>query len=208
MKHSPVNSSKDFVFIRFVAGVLLLFCIVLGPALGWADDFLRPVIRFHTLKETVQDLLPDAAELTKRNIELPSHKLAKLRRLKNWDTHDDAFVMFHAKNRQHQITRTLVIFREYIRQGGVLLMAVALDNDGRILEVRLMEAPNFVIQWIQPIRRSDYLESFQGKDHRLDLILDPEYREAFSSITEQFALKMANAVKKSAQLFMVEFYIK
>ncbi|WP_237097860.1 hypothetical protein [Nitrospina gracilis] len=169
---------------------------------------MRPVIRYLTLKETVEALLPSAEELSKRNVQLSHRKLEKLRRLKNWDTNDDTFVFFHAKTKEGRITRTLVTFREYIRQGGVLLMAVSLDNDGRILEVRLMEAPNFVIQWIQPILRSDYLDSFKGKDHRLDLELGPEYRDRFSGITQQFALKMANAVKKSAQLFMVEFYVK
>lgn len=204
---SPNVSRNNRTRALLAAGVLL--CAVLLPvARAWADDFMRPVIRFHTLKETVEDLLPDAHELTKRNLKLPPHKLAKLRRLKNWDTNDDTFVMFHAKNEQGKITHTLVIFHEYIRQGGVLLMAVAVDNDGRILRVRLMEAPNFVIQWIQPILRSDYLDRFEGKDHRLGLELDSRYREMFSSITEQFAMKMANAVKKSAQLFMVEFYMK
>lgn len=194
---------------RRLALMLMGLALVLMPAsTAWSDDFLRPVIRFHTLKETVQDLLPDGAELTKRNVQLPPHKLDKLRRLKNWDTNDDTFVMFHAKDKQGQILRTLVVFREYIPQGGVLLMAVSLDGRGRILQVRLMEAPNFILQWIQPILRSGYLDTFEGKDHRLELSLPPQYKEAFSSISKQFALKMANAVKKSAQLYMVEFYVK
>ena len=100
------------------------------------------------------------------------------------------------------------MFPEYIRQ-GVLLMAVALDHRGRILEVRLMEAPNEVVQWVQPLLRHGYLDSLKGKDYKLKLVLgEAGENSAYSKLTRDFALRMTNAAKKSAQLFAVAFRMK
>ena len=50
------------------------------------------------------------------------------------------------------------------------------------------------------------MDGFVGKDKSLKLKLDKTYKSAkFSTISQTYALRIANSVKKSAQLFDVFF---
>ncbi len=198
------------MFLRNIFLSLVTVCVwshLASPA--WATplgaEFMAPMVRYYSLKDAVARLLPDAPVMTRRNVHLTSDQLRRLKTLKNWDSNDTQFELYHARNQRKKITRTVVVFHEYTPQ-GILLVAVGLSNRGYVTEAVLMEAPNRIVQWIQPLLHAGYMQTFAGKNYQMPLELDPKTsREEWSPLTRKYALRLANAVKKSAQLFQVVF---
>jgi hypothetical protein len=198
------------MFLRNIFLSLVTVCVwspLASPA--WATplgaEFLAPMVRYYSLKDAVARLLPGAPVMTRRDVHLTSDQLRRLKTFKNWDSNDTQFELYHARNQRKKITRTVVVFREYTPQ-GVLLVAVGLSNRGQVTDAILMEAPNRIAQWIQPLLRAGYMQAFAGKDYRMSLEPDLNIQnEEWSALTRNYALRLANAVKKSAQLFQVIF---
>jgi len=110
-----------------LAACALLALLTAAPARA---NTAEPMVPFFTLKETAEKLLPGAENLTRRDIELSADKRRELEKNKNWNSEEDAYILYHQKNAEKKITRTLVLFPEASRQ-GTLVVAVALDNHGR-----------------------------------------------------------------------------
>lgn len=184
---------------------LWALCGVLLWATSSEAELTEPMVKFFTLKETVAQLLPESDKLSRRDIVLNEVQQNRLSRFKNWDTDTTEFVVYHSKNAKSKITGSLVLFPEHTRQ-GILVVAVALDNSGKVVRTILMEAQQPTVRWILPLLRAGYMETFAGKDQSLKLSLSGKFRDpAFSPISRTYALRVANAVKKSAQLFRVVF---
>ncbi|MFQ5451245.1 MAG: hypothetical protein ACE5E9_11505 [Nitrospinaceae bacterium] len=191
---------KNEVFLAWLVLSLLLF-----PREGRPSAIPEPMVKFKTLKETVTQLLPGAKNLSRRDIVLNSKHLKRLEKYKNWDTDATEFVIYHAKNAGKKIQRTLILFPEHTRQ-GTLVVAVALDNGGTVTGTVLMEAQQPTMNFLMPLLRAGYMDSFSGKDRTLKLTLAKKYRSTgLSIISRTYALRIANAVKKSAQLFHIYF---
>lgn len=184
-------------------GWVVVLSIAVLPAVVPAAEFMAPVVTFYTTQDAVKELLPAAPFLTERDFQLSPSQRQRLERTKNWDTRETRFIMYHAKNKEKKITRTMIVFPEST-QKGILRVAVGLSNRGRVTEAILMEAPHALIPWLQPLLKTSYMKTFAGKDYKLKLneSLDGQ---SFSPLTRTYARHLANAVKKSAQLFQVAF---
>ncbi len=164
----------------------------------------EPMVPFFSLKETVAKLLPGAEHLTRRDIELPPDKRQKLEQQKNWNSKEDRFTLYHQKTAEQKITRTLVLFPEHSRQ-GTIVVAVALDNKGAVTEALVMEAERPAVEWLLPLFRQNYMQRFAGLGEDLNIQATARLKEEAPPISHTYALRLANAVKKSAQLFRVYF---
>ncbi|MBI4388751.1 MAG: hypothetical protein HY580_01110 [Nitrospinae bacterium] len=183
--------------------ILILTALISAfqPGVPASAETVEPMVPFFTLKEAVAKLLPNAKKLTQRDIVLDGERLNRLRQLKNWDTGETRFTLYHARNEKGKITGALVIFPEPTVQGP-LVLAVALSNEGRVTEALLMEAGNKTADRLLPLLRAGYMQTFAGKDKDMKLVLDKKFKgQEFSPIAQTYALHIANAVKKSAQLF-------
>lgn len=166
---------------------------------------VESMVKFSGLKETLSELLPAGETLTRRDIVLSENQLKQLARFKNWNSQEAEFIFYHSRNADDKITRTLILFPEQTHQ-GTLLVAVALDNDGKVIEARLMEAQEPTLRWVMPLLRVNYMKTFTGQDSGMKLALDKNLRrKGLSDLSKTYALHLANAVKKSAQLFEVFF---
>ena len=166
---------------------------------------IEPMVKFFSLKETVAKLLPEAKQLSRRDIVLEKRHLDQLANHKNWDSKETEFVIYHSKTAEKKITGTLILFPEQTRQ-GTIVVAVSLDNKGRVTQALVMEAQQPTVQWLLPLLRADYMDTFSGKDKSLKLKLAQTFKsDEFSAISQTYALRLANAVKKSSQLFHVYF---
>jgi hypothetical protein len=166
---------------------------------------LESMVEFFSLKETVAKSLPEAKQLSRRDIVLEKRHLDQLAKHKNWDSKETEFVIYHSKTAEKNITGTLILFPEQTRQ-GTIVVAVSLDNKGRVTQALVMEAQQPTVQWLLPLLRTDYMKTFIGKNKSLKLKLaEPFKSDDFSAISRTYALRLANAVKKSSQLFHVYF---
>ncbi|MBI4383489.1 MAG: hypothetical protein HY579_05585 [Nitrospinae bacterium] len=170
------------------------------PGVPASAETVEPMVPFVSLKEAVAKLLPGAKKLTQRDIVLGGERLDRLRKLKNWDTDETQFTLYHARDEKGRIAGALVIFPEQTVQGP-LVLAVALSNEGRVTEALLMEAGNKTVDRLLPLLRAGYMRTFAGKDKDMKLVLDKKFKTPeFSPLAQTYALHIANAVKKSAQL--------
>ena len=155
------------------------------------------------MQEAVKVLLPASPGLTERDFQLSPSQRQRLEKTKNWDTRETRFVMVHAKDKEKKITRTMIVFPESTRK-GILRVAVGLSNRGRVTGAILMEAPHALIPWLQPLLKTGYMKTFAGKGYKLKLHESVD-GQSFPPLTRTYARHLANAVKKSAQLFQVAF---
>ncbi|PIQ97202.1 MAG: hypothetical protein COV67_05490 [Nitrospinae bacterium CG11_big_fil_rev_8_21_14_0_20_56_8] len=180
------------------AGAVWLLLFSAAPSGALPREAMIP---FSSIKEAVAQMLPSTGNLIRRDIVLDEKHLARLSRFKNWDTEETEFVIYHSRNAENKVTGTLILFPEHTRQ-GTLVVAVALDNHGRVTGARLVEAQEPTVQWVLPLLRANYLDRFKGATLALDLALPKEFKgKNFSSISQTYARRLANSVKKTAQMF-------
>lgn len=154
-------------------------------------------------KETVQRLLPQG-KLFVREVDLTPGQLEKLRSFDNWDTRASHFNFFVSRDQQGRLRRVMISMVEFTRHGPVVV-AVAIDPQGKITGAILTDTQVEPLIWLEPLLKKNFMQVFQGMNSQMPLTLDPQWQQGFSRISQDFALVIVNAVKKSAQLFDVVF---
>lgn len=160
-------------------------------------------VKLLSTKETVQRLLPQG-KLFVKEVDLTPGQLEKLRSFDNWDTRASHFKFFVSRDRQGQLRRVMISMVEFTRHGPVVV-AVAIDPQGKITGAILTDTQVEPLTWLEPLLKKNFMQAFQGMNSQMPLTLDPQWQQGFSRISQDFALVIANAVKKSAQLFDVVF---
>jgi len=160
-------------------------------------------VKLLSIKETVQRLLPQG-KLFVKEVDLTQNQLDKLRSFDNWNTRASHFKFFVSRDRQGQLRRVMISMVEFTRHGPVVV-AVAIDSQGKIAGAILTDTQLEPLTWLEPLLKKNFMQAFQGKNSQMPLTLDPQWQQGFSRISQDFALVIANAVKKSAQLFDVVF---
>ena len=160
-------------------------------------------VKLLSTKETVQRLLPQG-KLFVKEVDLTPGQLEKLRSFDNWDTRASHFKFFVSRDQQGRLRRVMISMVEFTRHGPVVV-AVAIDPQGKITGAILTDTKVEPLTWLEPLLKKNFMQAFQGMNSQMPLTLDPQWQQGFSRISQDFALVIANAVKKSAQLFDVVF---
>lgn len=183
----------------------ILFMMVL--ALFWiapeAWAHVSANVKLVSTKESVQRLLPKG-KLFVKEVDLTASQLKKLRSFDNWDTRTAHFRFFVSRDGAGKLQRAMVPMVEFTRHGPVVV-AVALDSQGKITGVILTDTQVEPLTWLEPLLKKNYMQMFIGKDSRMPLTLDAQWKTELSGISQDFAQVISNAVKKGAQLFDVVF---
>ena len=160
-------------------------------------------VKLLSTKKTVQRLLPQG-KLYVKEVNLTQNQMDKLRSFDNWNTRGSHFKFFVSRDPQGQLRRVMTSMVEFTRHGPVVV-AVAIDPQGTIAGAILTDTQVEPLTWLEPLLKKNFMQAFQGKNSQMPLTLDPQWQQGFSRISQDFALVIANAVKKSAQLFDVVF---
>ncbi len=185
--------------VNFVLG-MVLGILWMAPE-AWAH--VSANVKLLSMKETLQRLLPQG-KLFVKEVDLTPGQLEKLRSFDNWDTRAAHFKFFISRDQQGRLRRVMISMVEFTRHGPVVV-AVAIDPQGKITGALLTDTQVEPLNWVEPLLKKNFMQAFQGKNSQMPLTLDPQWQQGFSRISQDFALVIANAVKKSAQLFDVVF---
>lgn len=185
----------------FLAALLVLFST--GTSMNPAWGHVTPNVRLHTTREVVRQLLP-TGKLFVKEVTLTPQQKARLQAHDNWDTRTDHFKFYISRDENNRLQRVVTTMIEFTPH-GFLVMAVALDANGKIQEAMLTDIQSEPLTWVDPILKSTYIQEFRDKDSSMSLTLEPKWKKSFTGISQSFALSIANSVKKSAQLFDVVF---
>ncbi len=180
--------------------VMVLGILWMAPG-AWAH--VSANVKLVSTKETVQRLLPKG-KLFIKEVDLTENQLDKLRSFDNWNTHASHFKFFVSRDNQGRLQRVMTSIVEFTRHGPVVV-AVAMDPKGKITGALLTDTQTELLTWLEPLLKNNFMQTFQGKDSLMPLTLDDKWKNDFSRISQDFALVIANAVKKSAQVFDVVF---
>jgi hypothetical protein len=180
--------------------VMVLGILWMAPD-AWAH--VSANVKLVSTKETVQRLLPKG-KLFIKEVDLTENQLDKLRSFDNWNTHTSHFKFFVSRDNQGQLQRVMTSIVEFTRHGPVVV-AVAMDPKGKITGALLTDTQTELLTWLEPLLKKNFMQTFQGKDSLMPLSLDDKWKNEFSRLSQDFALVIANAVKKSAQVFDVVF---
>jgi hypothetical protein len=188
--------------IKIVNFMLAMVLGVLWMAPGaWAH--VSANVKLVSTKETVQRLLPKG-KLFVKEVDLTENQLDKLRSFGNWDTHASHFKFFISRDNQGRLQGVMTSMVEFTRHGP-MVVAVAMDPHGKVTGALLTDTQVELLTWVEPLLKKNFMQAFQGKDSHMSLTLDAKWENDFSRISQDFALVIANAVKKSAQVFDVVF---
>ncbi len=160
-------------------------------------------VKLVSTKESVQRLLPKG-KLYVKEVNLGESQLETLQSHDNWNTPARHFKFFVSRDENGKLQRVMTLMVEFTRHGPVVV-AVALDPQGQVTGAILTDTQVEPLTWLNPLLKKNYMQAFQGKDSTMALTLDAKWQEGFSRISQDFARVIANAVKKSAQLFEVVF---
>ncbi len=185
--------------VNFVL-VMVLGILWIAPE-AWAH--VSANVKLVSTKETVQRLLPKG-KLFVKEVDLTENQLDKLRSFDNWDTRTRHFKFFVSRDKQGRLQRVMTWMAEFTRHGPVVV-AVAMDPDGKVTGALLTDTQVEPLTWVEPLLKKNFMQTFQGKDSHMPLALDDKWENGFSRISQDFALVITNAVKKSAQVFDVVF---
>ncbi|PIQ97201.1 MAG: hypothetical protein COV67_05485 [Nitrospinae bacterium CG11_big_fil_rev_8_21_14_0_20_56_8] len=182
-----------------------LLCVpafLLGTAFhSWAH--VTPNVKLHTTREAVARLLPEG-KLSLKEVTLEGENLKALESHENWDSQEDHFNFYVSRDGDRKLKRAAIFMTEFTRHGPVVV-GVALDPEGKIADAVVTDVQAEPLEWIGPLLRIPFLESFRGKGSGLDLRLDEKWKRGTTEMAQAYGVILANALKKSAQLFELVF---
>lgn len=187
------NSSANKIIM------ILLGCLFLSWAAPNPGSAHRtPVIKLASVKEAIHRMFPQQ-KLFLKEVDLTDRQVEALESYGNWDSVDTHHKFFVSRGQDHSLKRAAVFMNEFTRHGNIVL-AVAFDAKGRVVDVLITDIQSEILGWVEPLLNKNYTQTFRGKNSGMDLSLDSKWKTS-SSMTQTYALIIANAVKKSAQLF-------
>lgn len=186
---------------RFMTGMLSIFIVTIMGFPAWAH--VTPNLKLLSTKESVSRLLPQG-RLFLKNVDLTSDHVSRLKSQGNWHSNETHYKFFVVRDDNGKLVRTAVFVTEFTRHGP-LVVAVGLDGEGKVVEALLTDIQTEPMEWVGPLLRRHYMRDFRGKDSSLPLTLTSKWTNGTSGLTQSYALFIANAVKRSAQLFDLVF---
>ncbi len=185
----------------------LAVCLIIISALLAGTPFalahVSPNVKLATTKEAVSQLLP-SGKLFIKQVQLDDSQMQKLKSSGNWNSHETKYQFYVSRDENNSIQRAMVFITEFTRHGPIVV-AVALDSKGKVADAMITDIHMETLEWVGPLIRNDFLKEFRGKGSEMSLDLQFESLEQTSPITRSFARIIANAVKRSAQLYQLVF---
>ena len=160
-------------------------------------------VKLLSSKETIQRLLPQG-KLFVKEVDLTPGQLEKLRSFDNWDTRASHFKFFVSRDQQGRLRRVMISMVEFTRHGPVVV-AVAIDPQGKITGAILTDTQVEPLIWLEPLLKKNFMQAFQGMNSQMPLTLDPQWQQGLSRSSQEFALVIVSAVKEAAQWLDVVF---
>ncbi len=180
----------------------LSLLVVLMAALA-ASAHVTPSVKIATTREAVSRLLPEG-KLFVKEITLTDEQMGKLKAQGNWTAHENCYRFIISRDENDKFLGAAVFITEHTRHGPVVV-AVGLSESGQVKEVIVTDVQSEMLGWAQPLLKNGFLDSFRGKDSGMPLDIDAEVKDTNNGMTRGFARTVANAVKRSAQLFNLVF---
>lgn len=187
--------------VRFMIGWLTIF--FLGGMVNGVQAHVTPNIKLISTKDALIRLLPQG-KLFLKDVSLSDEQMASLKNQGNWSSHENSYQFFVVRDNDNSLKGTAVFITEYTRHGPIVL-AIGLDQDGSILGALITDVQTEAMEWIGPLLRTNFLDKFRGLKDNYTFTLNQNWKPGTSPITKSFALKIANAVKRSGQLFNIVF---
>ncbi|MFQ5451247.1 MAG: hypothetical protein ACE5E9_11515 [Nitrospinaceae bacterium] len=170
---------------------------------GSALAHVTPVVKLSSTRDTIARLLPQG-KLSLKDVRLTPDQMQKLKSQGNWESHENHYKFFVSRAPDNQLQRAAVFITEYSRHGPVVV-AVSLDPSGKVVDAILTDIQVEPLAWVEPLLQENYMREFRGKGGNMALALDTKWKTRTSGMTQSYALIIANAVKRAAQLFDVVF---
>ena len=186
---------------NFAVCLLIIFALFVGPSIALAH--VSPNVKLVTTREAVSQLLP-SGKLFLKQVQLNNSQMQKLKSSGNWNSHETNYRFFVSRDKNNSIQRAAVFITEFTRHGPIVV-AVSLDSTGKVVNAMVTDIQVEPLEWVGPLIRSDFLKEFRGKGSEMSLNLQSKSLEQTSPITRSFAHIIANAVKRSAQLYQLAF---
>lgn len=191
--------NSKIVLVAFVIAVFLAG----GPV--WAH--VTPNVVLSTTREALVKLLPTGGKLFQKEAHLSDVDWNKLKSFGNWAEPDQGwsgggerdYKFFISRDQNNIILRAVVFVSEFTRHGQVMV-AVALDGNGQVTDALVTDVQEEPLEWVEPLLVSNYMAEFKGKDSSMSLQLGAKW-SSMSTMSQAYALSIANAVKRGAQLF-------
>jgi len=182
--------------------LVLSLLVVLTTAFA-ATAHVTPSVKMATTREAVSRLLPEG-KLYVKEIELNDEQMDKLKAQGNWTAHENCYRFIISRDENDKFLGAAVFITEHTRHGPVVV-AVGLTETGQVKEVLVTDVQSEMLGWAGTLLRNGFLDSFRGKNSGMPLSIDAKVKAETTGMTQSFALIIANAVKRSAQLFDLVF---
>lgn len=169
-----------------------------------AQAHVTPNVKLLTTREAVSRLLPANGKLFMKNVALSPEQTEQLEAKGNWDGSDTEYQFFVSRDENHRVLRAAILMTEHSRHGP-MVVAVGLSPEGKVTDAVLTDIQTEPMEWVGPLLRAHYLSSFQGKGAEIDLTLADHWKQGTTEMAQAYAVLLANAVKRSAQLFELVF---
>lgn len=182
-------------------GALTMILLFFTGSAAWGH--VTPNVKLMTTRETVASLLPEG-NLFLKEVQLTPEQVEQLKTGGYWTSQNTHYKFYLSRDRNNHLLRAMVFVTEFTRHGPVVL-AVAFDPRGTIVDARVTDIQMEPLEWMGPLIRGNYMREFVGKNGNMPVSLAPKWTTGTTKMTQAFALIVARAVKRSAQLFDTVF---
>jgi hypothetical protein len=179
----------------------IISAIFMGSSFALAH--VSPNVKLVTTKQAVSQLLPNG-KLFLKNVHLNNSQVETLKSSGHWNSHETNYKFFVSRDKNNSIQRAVVFITEFTRHGPIVV-AVSLDSNGKVMDAMVTDIQMETLEWVGPLIRSGFLKEFRGKGSEFSLDLQSKSLAQTSSMTRSFAHILANAIKRSTQLYQIAF---
>ncbi len=185
--------------LRTMIPVFMLLTLIILPVSVHAH--VTPSIRLISFKDAVRKIV-QGGDLRLKRVTINDEQATQMKAFGNWDLLEENYNFIIKYDENHSLSRVVVQLKEYSRHGTIVI-AVGMNSEGKVVNAFVTDVQNEVLQWIQPLLQDNFMQRFKGADTNMS---PTTVLEGINSVmTRSYAKRIANAVKRSTQLFEVVF---
>jgi hypothetical protein len=184
--------------------VWLSAVLVIAAHPGIAQAHITPPVVFVSDRDAVLGMTTGAKKYFVREVRLNSEEQRAIESQWGWQPDEPFYRFFIGRDEGGQLVSAVTFLTEFTIHGPVRV-AVALGQDGKVKDARIVEVTEEVSNWVRPLLGGGFVKQFVGLDSRGNFAMPVSHSMSQENMVHFYSEVAARLIQHGAILFDVTF---
>jgi hypothetical protein len=146
--------------------IVALFVLCLAAVgTGIADAHITPPVTLMSERDAVVGMAAGAKKIFFREVKLTAAEKAEIKRRTGWNAGDPFYRFYIGRDGNGEIVSAVTFLTDFTIHGPIRV-AVAIGQDGKIRDAKIVECTEETFVWVKPSVERNFARAYVGQDSR------------------------------------------